>query len=134
MKKNVLVYEPQTGNVPYLAFVLNLGQVGCTHARSAAEALNWVEAARLKIISFDLVLISSLSHEAPEMQMLNSLKGLQIPIVFLQRGTDMPEQLAQIVIATCSTDNLTECLQQYLSAKVPCHAKGETYDRRSNNP
>jgi len=129
MKKNILVYEPQTGNVPYLAFVLNLGQVGCTHARSAAEAMNWVEAARLKIISFDLVLISSLSHEAPEIKMLNSLPDLQVPIVFLQRKAAMPPQLAQIVIATCNTDNLIECLQQYLPAKEPCLAKGEIYDR-----
>ncbi len=119
MKKNILVYEPQAGNVPYLAFILNLGQVGCTHARSADEALNWLEASRLKIILFDLVLISSLSGEVSEEKLLSDLPGLGVPIVFLQREAKLPAQLTQIVVATCSPENLTECLQQFVAECIP---------------
>lgn len=115
MKSNVLVYEPCLSNIPSLTFVLGIGQFGCTHARTAGEALNWLAAARLKIISFDLVLVSSLSAEDLEAEFLAVLPILQIPVVFLQRDKDVGINLSSANAQACTPDNLIQCLQKVTS-------------------
>ena len=114
MKRNILTYEPCISNVPYLAFVLNMGQFGCTHARTAEEALNWLEAAELKVIVFDLVLVSSLTEEELETKFLDRLPGLQLPVVFLRRDDDSYQPPAGVEQALCHPDNLLDLLESQL--------------------
>ncbi len=113
MKKNILTYEPCMSNVPYLAFTLNVGQFGWTHARTAEEALNWLEAITLKVISFDMVLVSSLSGEELEIKFLDRLTGLKVPVVFLQRDEHADQSPAGVGQASCHPDNLLDWLNSY---------------------
>lgn len=108
MKRNILVYEPCIGNVPYLTFVLNMAQMGCTHARTAEEALNWLEAAALKVISFDFVMISSLCADKLEGEFLKRMSDLDVEVVFLQRD-DVPS-MALEGYSVCHPDHLLDWL------------------------
>jgi len=106
MKSQILLYEPNVGCHPKLAFLLGIEEVSGTYARSAAEALNWLEAIKLRVVSFDLVLISSWcgSPEHP------------IPDPFF------PDPII------CNDDNLISCLNDCLTL-----SQGEADDRRANN-
>lgn len=128
MKKTILIYEPHYDQVPHLIFLLQLTDISCTHARTAQEALNWLEAARLKIISFDLVLVCSWWHQETETELLNELQRMPLPLFLLQRGDDVPPPLRQIAIDICSPENLSQCLHSHLTAKASLPAKGETND------
>lgn len=114
MKKNILVYEPCISNVPNIIFVLSVGQFGCTHARTAEEALNWLEAVRLKVISFDLVLVSSFSGETLEAGFLDELSAVELPVVFLQQEADNGQPVACLKQTLCHPDNLLDVLKDHL--------------------
>ena len=85
MNKSILIYEPHSERMPHLVFLLQLAQFSATHARTAAEAINWLTAYRLQVISFDLVLISSACTTPDELQLAQELPQLSLPVVFLQR-------------------------------------------------
>ncbi|MFO7766026.1 MAG: hypothetical protein R6V33_06310 [Pelovirga sp.] len=115
MKRNILVYEPCISNVPNIAFVLSVGQFGCTHARTAEEAINWLEAVRLKVISFDLVLVSSFSGEKLEASFLDELSAVELPVVFLQQDADSGQPAAEIKQTLCHPDDLLDVLKYQLN-------------------
>lgn len=114
MAKSVLVYEPSSSNLPYMGFILSLGQVDCTHARTPEEAHNWLEAAENKVVYFDLVVIGSLCHQGIEDAFLAELPGLSIPLVFVQRDADsaLPALGRQQIL--CHPDRLLGCLRSLL--------------------
>jgi hypothetical protein len=114
MKKIVLVYEPCNSNLPYVDFILTLGQVGCTHARTPQEGHNWLEAAKHMVVRFDLVLVSSLCHQETEDEFLAELPALQIPLVFVQRDADSAIPVLGPQQTLCHPDQLLDCLQNLL--------------------
>lgn len=114
MKKNLLVYEPCSSNLPYAAFILTLNHVRCTHARTPEEAHNWLEAARHKVVSFDLVLVSSLCHQPAEDEFFTEVANLNIPLVMIQRDaeTEVPTVVPQQIL--CPADDLIDYLRNRL--------------------
>jgi len=114
MKKSLLVYEPCRSNLPYVAFILTLNNVRCTHARTPEEAHNWLVAAQQKVVSFDLVLVSSLCSGAAEDDFFAEVAGLNLPLVIIQRDADgeMPTLVPQQIL--CPVDNLLDWLSRYL--------------------
>ncbi len=121
MKKTILVYEPHCQQMPHLVFLLHLADISCTHARTAAEALNWLSAHRLKLSTFDLFLICSFSQAEAEQQLLMALCDLSLPVVFLQRDEapliNLLEQKGIIChprdLLTCINDCLTSATHSY---------------------
>lgn len=118
MKKTILIYEPRAEQVSHLIFLLHLADIRGTHARTAAEAINWLAAYRLLVISFDLVLICSLCTTEAERLLLEELPGLPLPVVFLQRD-DMPlAQASNQHPIVCHPDDLLSCLNDCLASKA----------------
>ncbi|MBD1401467.1 hypothetical protein [Pelovirga terrestris] len=128
MKSYILLYEPNIGYHSQLAFLLSVEDISGTYARSSDEALNWLEAIKLGVVSFDLVLIGSWCGTAAEYQLVQNALELQLPVVFLRRGTESSPQLAIQNPIVCDDDNLLSCLNDCLTLK-----QGETYDRRAND-
>lgn len=118
MKRNILIYEPFNTHAQYLAFVMSFGEVDYTHARTVAETLNWLEAVRLRIAFFDLILISSLSHEDSEIVLLGILPSVKIPLVFVQRDIDIPTELIKMNAIICTPANLHQWLQSWITINV----------------
>jgi len=114
MEKSLLVYEPCRSNLPYVAFILTLNNVRCTHARTPEEAQNWLVAAQHKVVRFDLVLISSLCYRAAEDDFFSEVAELRLPLVLVQRDDDgeMPRLVPQQIL--CSADKLLDLLRSYL--------------------
>lgn len=129
MKSQILLYEPNVGCHPKLAFLLGIEEVSGTYARSAAEALNWLEAIKLRVVSFDLVLISSWCGSPDEYELVQGALELQLPVVFLQRDPEhpIPDPFFPDPII-CNDDNLISCLNDCLTL-----SQGEADDRRANN-
>jgi hypothetical protein len=116
MKKSILIYEPHCDKVPHLVFLLRLADISCTHARTAVETIDWLAAHRLKVITFDLLLISSFTQTKPEQHLLMALSGLPLPVVFLQReNTPLVDLLDQNGII-CHPDDLLSCLNDCLAS------------------
>ncbi len=129
MKNQILLYEPNIRYHPPLAFLLSVDDIAGTYARSAAEALNWLEAIKLQVVSFDLVLISSWLGTAAECQLVENALELQLPVVFLQRDSNQPMvELPGHDPMLCDDDNLLSCLNDCLTLK-----QGEADDRSANN-
>lgn len=97
---------------------MSVTQVGCTHAHTTAEAMNWLDAARAKIVFFDLMMISSLCHEGSEALLLDALPSLQIPVVFVQRNIDIPTGVTKMNAIICPPENLIQCLQHWISTNA----------------
>lgn len=114
MKKSLLVYEPCSSNLPYVAFILTLKHVRCTHARSPEEAHNWLEAARHKVVSFDLVLVTSLCHQTVEDEFFSETAALNLPLVMVQHDADgeQPTVVPQQIL--CPADDLLDYLRRRL--------------------
>ena len=117
MKKSILIYEPHCERMPHLVFLLQLAQFSATHARTAAEAINWLSAYRLQVISFDLVLISSACTNPDEQQLAAELPNLSLPVVFLQREdtplADLPCRKGIICRPDNLLDRLNDCLTSF---------------------
>ncbi len=118
MQKHILLYEPDHTQIPHLLFLLRLRDNHCTHARSAEEALNWLSANRLQVVTFDLVLIGSVSHQPQEMQFFEEICGLSLPVIFIQRDQEkMPESL-QSVATACNPDHLLGCISDHETVEI----------------
>jgi hypothetical protein len=116
MKKTILIYEPHCEQVPHLVFLLHLADICGTHARTAEEAINWLSAHRLQVITFDLLLICSFSRTEHEHQLLMELPGLLLPVVFLQRDNVSPVTPLAHNGITCHPDDLLNCLRDCLTS------------------
>ena len=111
----ILIYEPNCEQMRHLVFQLHLANISCTHARTAAEAINWLSAHRLQLSTFVLLLICSFSQTEPEQRLLMALDDLSLPVIFLQReDTPRAELLGQNGII-CHPEDLLNCLDDYLT-------------------
>jgi hypothetical protein len=116
MKKTILIYEPDCEQVPHLVFLLHLAGICGTHARTVEEAMNWLAAHRLQVITFDLLLICSFCRTEPEHQLLRDLPGLALPVVFLQRDNRPSAHLPAHTGIICHPDDLLDRLRDCLTA------------------
>lgn len=128
MTRHILLYEPNISYHPPLAFLLSVEGISGTYARSAAEALNWLEAIKLRVVTFDLVLIGSCCGAAAEYQLVQNALELQLPVVLLHRDSELPVLLDFHGPIICDDDNLLSCLNDCLTLK-----QGEAYDTRAND-
>lgn len=116
MKKNLLIYEPRCEQMPHLIFLLHLADISCTHARTAAEAINWLTALRLQLSAFDLILICSFSQTEPEQQLLMALGDLSLPVVFMQRGETPLADLFEQKGIICHPEDLLTCINDCITS------------------
>ena len=115
---NILLLEPNREKVPNLVFLLKLADIQCTVARSVEEALNWLSAYRLKVISFDLFLVNSLSGDELEKQLLTEASSFTtVPIVGVQRDDLSRFEYQGHEIIICQPNNLLNCLKKHLVSK-----------------
>lgn len=130
MDKTILLYEPHSERVAHLVFLLNLADIRCTQARSIEETLNWLTAARLQIIDFDLLLIGSLAGTEAEHQFLKDLSPLERPLVYLQATDEpVPDSLCEKTVV-CRPDNMLSCLTACLDQQTPLTAMENRDDKR----
>jgi len=99
--KQILVYEPFADPVllSQLVFLLKLADYFCLEARDSNQMLNWVCMIQQQRITCDLVLISSLEEKDNEDLFLEKIAQLDVPVLFIQRGTMVPEPLRDKAIA-----------------------------------
>jgi len=116
MKKTILIYKPQCEQVKHLIVMLQLANMSCTYASTALEAINWLAAHRLQVMTFDLVLICSFNQTQPEHQLLMDLQGLPLPAVFLQREDTPLANLVDHNVIICHPDDLLDCLNDCLTS------------------
>lgn len=116
MKKNLLIYEPHCEQMPHLVFLLHLADISCTHARTAAEAINWLTAHRLQFSTFDLLLICSFSQTEQEQQLLLALGNLSLPVVFLQRKEAPQTHLLDRNGIICHPEDLLACINDCITS------------------
>ncbi len=116
--KRILLLEPNRDHVPHLIFLLKLVDIQCTVARSVEEAINWLSAAKMMVVHFDLVLWSSFPGLGPEMKMLERIiNSSTVPVVYLQREGSYLPQIPGDGVIICNPANLLSCLRDCLAIK-----------------
>jgi len=114
---HILLFEPDRERIPHLIFLLKLADIKCTVARTIEEAINWLSADRLKVIQFDLFLLSSLEGVDLDGELLvEALKSTTFPVATIQRETSSFPELLNDKVITCHPDNLLSCLKECLAA------------------
>ncbi len=129
MEKTILLYEPHNERVAHLVFLLNLADIRCTQARSVEETLNWLTAARLQIVSFDLMMIGSLVETDAERQLLETLSSSERPLVYLQAGDEPVPPAIREKAMVCRSDDLLHCL----TACLEHHTSPTTMENSDDN-
>lgn len=111
---NILLYEPRAEEVPHLVFMLKLADIECTVAKTAEEALNWIAACRMAVISFDLILLNFLQGSGLENMLLSDLShSTKKPVVYVDRhSVEIPEFMENH--AVCPPEDLLSCLEEQL--------------------
>jgi len=116
MKKTILIYDPHCEQVKPLIVMLQLANMSCTYASTAPEAMNWLAAHRLQVMTFDLVLLCSFHQTELEHQLLMDLQALALPVVFLQREDTLSKNVPDKKSITCYPDDLLDCLNDCLTS------------------
>ena len=113
---DILLFETNQDKIQQLVFLLKLADIRCTVARSAEEVLNWVNACRIAVMNFDLVLLNSFGDSGLDNILLTELcKVSTVPVVCVKRQ-EVPPSVFQIhKVITCHPDHLLDCLQEQLS-------------------
>ena len=112
---NILLFETDREKVSQLVFLLKLAEIHCTVARNVEEVLNWVNACRMMVTSFDLVLLNSLQGDDHDNMLLTELcEVATVPVICVKRQEVPPSIFLIHPVVTCHPDNLLECLKEQL--------------------
>src|SRR6056297_1835015 len=118
MKKTILIYEPHCEQMKHLIVILQRANMSSTYANTAPEAINWLAAHRLQVMTFDLALICSFHQTQLEQQLLMDLQGLPLPVAFLQREVPPPANQLNQNGTICHHDDLLDCLNDCLTSST----------------
>ena len=113
--RHILLFEENPDHVSQQVFLLRLIDIQCTVARTIEEVLNWIDAYRMKVISFDLVLLNSLKESGLNNMLLTEIhKGETLPIVCVEDQESPAEFFLDHNVMTCHPDNLMNFLKEQL--------------------
>ncbi|MCF6267558.1 MAG: hypothetical protein L3J57_13570 [Desulfuromusa sp.] len=114
---NILLFEPDQEKVPHSVFLLKLADIHCTVAKTAEEILNWVNACRMMVTHFDLILLNSLQGSGLDTILLTELcEQATVPVVCVQRQEVPPSLFLIHNVITCHPDYLLDCLQEQFNS------------------
>jgi purine-binding chemotaxis protein CheW len=108
---HILLYEPEHADLPHLVFLLKLAGISCTASRSADETLNWLNAERLKVVHFDLLLLSRMQGLEKRDEAWQALRRSGLPIVCIKRQSAETVPLPEEDIISCYPDALLDCIK-----------------------
>ncbi len=113
---NILLFEKNQERISHLVFLLKLADIHCTVARTTEEVVNWVNACKMMVISFDLLLLSSLEGSGLDNMLLTELcKVATVPVICVQRE-EVPTSLFLIHhVVTCHPEDLLDCVKKQLA-------------------
>jgi len=114
---NILLFEPDHEKVSHSVFLLKLADIQCTVAKTAEEVLNWVNACRMLVTSFDLILLNSLQGSGLDNMLLTELcEQATVPVVCVQRQDAPPSIFLIHNVIICHPDHLLDCLQEQFNS------------------
>lgn len=111
---NIMLVEPNRDNLMHLSLILKVADIHFSSARTLDELMNWINASRLGLVSFDLLLFHNLPHTYKQQTLDSILEILTIPIVFVDRGRGGLDCSANQSLVICKPDEILSCIRNLI--------------------